>query len=259
MFRTVLFTGEHEQLTVKRLQPREDIGREVHDDQDQFLRIEEGSSTSSPGRGRSQRRARPSLAHGARGGGAARLELEIMETQAGRRPYRDPRRGRAQALARQRGGRAHRPGAQAAAWGSERAGRVLQHASSTPGRRARSPAGQRHTGPAERVRRPRPGATASRARRPRRPAGARSGYQPECPIAAETPAKYVSRLFRTLHGRGAAARAGCPSSGPRRRARGLRVDAVSPPDNPCRSRKPATGKAHSCNRSPPSPSGFSSV
>lgn len=41
-FRTVLFTGAHEQLTVMRLQPGEDIGREVHDDHDQFLRIEEG-------------------------------------------------------------------------------------------------------------------------------------------------------------------------------------------------------------------------
>ena len=41
-FRTVLFTGGHEQLTVMRLQPGEDIGREVHDDHDQFLRIEEG-------------------------------------------------------------------------------------------------------------------------------------------------------------------------------------------------------------------------
>jgi hypothetical protein len=29
-FRTVLFTGEHEQLTVMRLRPGEEIGREVH-------------------------------------------------------------------------------------------------------------------------------------------------------------------------------------------------------------------------------------
>lgn len=41
-FRTVLFTGEHSQLTVMRLAPGEDIGREVHDDHDQFLRIEQG-------------------------------------------------------------------------------------------------------------------------------------------------------------------------------------------------------------------------
>jgi mannose-6-phosphate isomerase-like protein (cupin superfamily) len=38
----VLFTGEHEQLTVCVFQRGEDIGREVHDDHDQFLRIEEG-------------------------------------------------------------------------------------------------------------------------------------------------------------------------------------------------------------------------
>lgn len=41
-FRTVLFTGEHAQLTVMRLGPGEDIGREAHPDLDQFLRIEEG-------------------------------------------------------------------------------------------------------------------------------------------------------------------------------------------------------------------------
>jgi mannose-6-phosphate isomerase-like protein (cupin superfamily) len=41
-FRTVLFTGEHTQLTVMRIAPGEDIGREAHHDRDQFLRIEEG-------------------------------------------------------------------------------------------------------------------------------------------------------------------------------------------------------------------------
>jgi mannose-6-phosphate isomerase-like protein (cupin superfamily) len=41
-FRTALFTGEHTQLTVMRLAPGEDIGREAHHDRDQFLRIEEG-------------------------------------------------------------------------------------------------------------------------------------------------------------------------------------------------------------------------
>jgi mannose-6-phosphate isomerase-like protein (cupin superfamily) len=49
-FRTVLFTGEHEQLTVMGLQPGEDIGREVHDDHDQFLRIEEGRARVEFGR-----------------------------------------------------------------------------------------------------------------------------------------------------------------------------------------------------------------
>jgi mannose-6-phosphate isomerase-like protein (cupin superfamily) len=42
-FRTVLHTGEHVQLTVMRLAPGEDIGREVHPDLDQFLRIESGT------------------------------------------------------------------------------------------------------------------------------------------------------------------------------------------------------------------------
>ena len=41
-FRTVLFTGTHMQLTVMRLGPGEDIGREVHHDRDQFLRLEAG-------------------------------------------------------------------------------------------------------------------------------------------------------------------------------------------------------------------------
>jgi len=41
-FRTVLFTGEHAQLTVMSLAPGEDIGREVHPHTDQFIRIEAG-------------------------------------------------------------------------------------------------------------------------------------------------------------------------------------------------------------------------
>lgn len=41
-FRTVLFTGKHTQLTVMSIEPGEDIGLEVHEDHDQFLRIERG-------------------------------------------------------------------------------------------------------------------------------------------------------------------------------------------------------------------------
>jgi mannose-6-phosphate isomerase-like protein (cupin superfamily) len=41
-FRTVLFTGEHAQLTVMRLAPGEDIGLESHPTHDQFIRIEDG-------------------------------------------------------------------------------------------------------------------------------------------------------------------------------------------------------------------------
>ena len=42
-FRTVVFTGGHTQLTVMRLLPGEEIGWEMHDHLDQFLRIEQGS------------------------------------------------------------------------------------------------------------------------------------------------------------------------------------------------------------------------
>jgi mannose-6-phosphate isomerase-like protein (cupin superfamily) len=49
-FRTVLFTGEHTQLTVMRLGPGEDIGLEVHPHLDQFLRIEQGQGRAELGR-----------------------------------------------------------------------------------------------------------------------------------------------------------------------------------------------------------------
>jgi mannose-6-phosphate isomerase-like protein (cupin superfamily) len=49
-FRTVVFTGEHTQLTVMRLGPGEDIGREAHHDRDQFLRIESGRARVELGR-----------------------------------------------------------------------------------------------------------------------------------------------------------------------------------------------------------------
>ena len=49
-FRTVLHTGEHAQLTVMRLGPGENIGREVHPDRDQFLRIESGAGRVEFGR-----------------------------------------------------------------------------------------------------------------------------------------------------------------------------------------------------------------
>jgi len=43
-FRTVVFTGEHTQLTVMSIEPGDDIGREVHAEHDQFLRIEQGTA-----------------------------------------------------------------------------------------------------------------------------------------------------------------------------------------------------------------------
>ena len=41
-FRRALWTGDHLQLTLMSLLPGEDIGLEIHDDVDQFIRIEEG-------------------------------------------------------------------------------------------------------------------------------------------------------------------------------------------------------------------------
>ena len=43
-FRKVLFTGTYMQLVVMSLKPGEDIGEEVHDNVDQFFRVEEGSA-----------------------------------------------------------------------------------------------------------------------------------------------------------------------------------------------------------------------
>ena len=50
-FRTVLFTGEHTQLTVMSLKPGEEIGWEAHDELDQFLRLEQGSGRVEFGTG----------------------------------------------------------------------------------------------------------------------------------------------------------------------------------------------------------------
>jgi mannose-6-phosphate isomerase-like protein (cupin superfamily) len=41
-FRRVLYTGKNLQLVLMTLQPGEEIGEEVHEDRDQFFRIEEG-------------------------------------------------------------------------------------------------------------------------------------------------------------------------------------------------------------------------
>ena len=49
-FRTVVFTGEHTQLTVMRLGPAEEIGWESHHDRDQFLRLEQGQARVEFGR-----------------------------------------------------------------------------------------------------------------------------------------------------------------------------------------------------------------
>ena len=41
-FRKVLYTGKHSQLVLMSLKPMEEIGMEVHADNDQFFRIEKG-------------------------------------------------------------------------------------------------------------------------------------------------------------------------------------------------------------------------
>ncbi len=41
-FRKVLYTASHSQLVLMSLQPGEDIGMEVHEDNDQFFRFEKG-------------------------------------------------------------------------------------------------------------------------------------------------------------------------------------------------------------------------
>lgn len=42
-FRKVLHTGKHMQLVFMSLKPKEDIGEEVHNNVDQFFRVEKGS------------------------------------------------------------------------------------------------------------------------------------------------------------------------------------------------------------------------
>jgi mannose-6-phosphate isomerase-like protein (cupin superfamily) len=42
-FREVLYTGPHSQLVVMTLRPGEEIGRETHEDRDQFIRVEAGT------------------------------------------------------------------------------------------------------------------------------------------------------------------------------------------------------------------------
>ncbi|MEO8423677.1 MAG: cupin domain-containing protein [Actinomycetota bacterium] len=49
-FRTVVYTGEHTQLTLMRLGPDEEIGWERHEHLDQFLRLEHGRARVEFGR-----------------------------------------------------------------------------------------------------------------------------------------------------------------------------------------------------------------
>lgn len=44
-YRTTIWTGNHLQITLMSIEPGKDIGLEVHQNLDQFLRIEEGEAT----------------------------------------------------------------------------------------------------------------------------------------------------------------------------------------------------------------------
>lgn len=46
-FRRVLYTGKNMQLVLMTIQPGEEIGDEVHEDRDQFFRVEDGSGEVS--------------------------------------------------------------------------------------------------------------------------------------------------------------------------------------------------------------------
>jgi mannose-6-phosphate isomerase-like protein (cupin superfamily) len=48
-YRTTLWTGKNLQITLMSIEPGHDIGLEVHDTHDQFLRIEQGSAAVSMG------------------------------------------------------------------------------------------------------------------------------------------------------------------------------------------------------------------
>ena len=48
-YRTTLWTGKNLQITLMSIEPGHDIGLEVHDTHDQFLRIEQGQATISMG------------------------------------------------------------------------------------------------------------------------------------------------------------------------------------------------------------------
>jgi mannose-6-phosphate isomerase-like protein (cupin superfamily) len=48
-FRTVLWTGQHSELTLMSIEPGDEIGLEVHPNIDQFLRIEAGQARVTAG------------------------------------------------------------------------------------------------------------------------------------------------------------------------------------------------------------------
>jgi mannose-6-phosphate isomerase-like protein (cupin superfamily) len=53
-YRTTLWTGKNLQITLMSIDPGNDIGLEVHDTHDQFLRIEQGQATVNMGPNKEQ-------------------------------------------------------------------------------------------------------------------------------------------------------------------------------------------------------------
>ena len=53
-YRTTVWTGNHLQMTVMSIDPGHDIGLEVHPDNDQFLRVEQGMAKVSIGPSKEQ-------------------------------------------------------------------------------------------------------------------------------------------------------------------------------------------------------------
>jgi mannose-6-phosphate isomerase-like protein (cupin superfamily) len=51
-YRNTLFTGQHSQIIVMKILPKQQIGNEVHKNVDQFFRIEQGSAKFSIDNGR---------------------------------------------------------------------------------------------------------------------------------------------------------------------------------------------------------------
>lgn len=52
-YRHIIFTGRNLQLVLMSIKPGEEIGKEVHDDVDQFFRVEKGVGMLVVGKGRS--------------------------------------------------------------------------------------------------------------------------------------------------------------------------------------------------------------
>src|SRR5680860_1673191 len=53
-YRTTAWTGKNLQMTLMSIEPGHDIGLEVHPDNDQFLRVEQGTAKVSMGPGKEQ-------------------------------------------------------------------------------------------------------------------------------------------------------------------------------------------------------------